>query len=116
MVEVADVIEDFVVVVVIPIDLHQVYLIGFKILLLQLHFKIDQQHNHHGKTIIIRRILRHRHSQVLHILEIIIQIYDQHNNHLKEIILLIAFFLGCNLLTFFVINKKRKTELKIIHD
>jgi len=102
VVEVVVVIEDFVVVVII--DLHQVYLIGFKILQIQLLFNIDQQHsnnNHHGNITIILLCQLDFHFQVLHIpVIIIIQVYHRHNNHFQAIILLIVFFLGCNVFTF----------------
>jgi rRNA processing protein Gar1 len=111
--EVVVVIEDFVVAaVVVIIDLHQVYQIGFKILQIQLLFNIDHNlhnNNHLGKTITTTKIPQRLNFQlqVLHIPIIIIQVYNQHINHFKDIILLIASFLGCDQLMFFVINEKK---------
>jgi hypothetical protein len=111
VVEVVVVIEDFVMVIII--DHHQVYLIGFKILQIQRHFNIDRQHhnnNHHGKITTTLLFQLHFHFQVLRIPVIIIQVYDRHNNHFKAVILLIVFFLGCDVFTsiflFVIIGKK----------
>jgi ABC-type glycerol-3-phosphate transport system permease component len=112
VVEVVVVIEDFVVVVII--ELHQVYLIGFKILQIPILFNIDRQHlnnDHHGNITIILLCQSYFHFQVLQIPVItIIQVYHRHNNHFQAIILLTVFFLGCNVFTFFFCYKWKKKQ------